>query len=150
MLADMEAGLEAHLLNVKQELIRALAEEHGFDVEEALDLFAKPDPAVEKKAKQTTKKAKKAKKAKKDPNAPKKPTTAYFFFMKDKRSEVSAEFPDLKTTEITAKLGSMWHDVKEAGEDNTYNELNAKDKERYTAEMANYSSPPSSPTSSED
>jgi len=54
--------------------------------------------------------AKKAKKAKKikDPNAPKKPLAAFMVFSKEKRPVVKAEFPELKTTEISKKLGEMW------------------------------------------
>ena len=49
-------------------------------------------------------KSKKAKKIK-DPNAPKRPMTAYFLFMGEKRAEVKKSNPDIKVQDIV-KVGS--------------------------------------------
>jgi hypothetical protein len=141
--AATEKAMLEHLHEFKKSLIETLAEKFEFEVDEAMELF----PVEEVTPVEKPKKKKKAKKAK-DPNAPKRPTTAYFFFMKDKRPEVSAEFPDLKTTEITSKLGAMWQLIKDSPEALPYNELNSTDKTRYEAEMLLYS-PPSSPTDSD-
>ena len=43
---------------------------------------------------------------KKDPNAPKRPMTAYFLFMGDKRAEVREKNPDFKIGDI-AKVRSL-------------------------------------------
>ena len=50
-------------------------------------------------------KTKKIKKIK-DPNAPKRPMTAYFLFMGEKRAEVKQSNPDIKVQDI-AKVGSL-------------------------------------------
>lgn len=49
-----------------------------------------------------------SKASKKDPNAPKKGRSAYILFSMDTRAQVKADFPDLKNTEILAKLGELW------------------------------------------
>ena len=147
MLAAMEAAMQEQLRDFKEKLIETLADKYEFDVDEAKELF--PDsvaPAVV--SQKQKKKDKKKEKKTKDPNAPKKATTAYFFFMKAKRAEVSEEFPHLKTTEITSKLGAMWQLIKDTSEADPYKLLNSTDKTRYESELKLYT-PPSSPSSSD-
>jgi hypothetical protein len=79
-------------------------------------------------------KAKKAKKEK-DPNAPKKPLGAYMWYCKEVREEVKKDFPNLKVTEMGAKLGGMWKALTEDGKKPFY-ALAEKDKERYAKEKA--------------
>jgi len=79
-------------------------------------------------------KEKKSRKGRKT-TGPKRPMSAYLYFCKEKRSEVKAEFPDLKATEVTSELGRMWHEVKETDEVEQYNELAKADKARYTSEV---------------
>lgn len=141
MLAAMEDAMQEQLRDFKEKLIETLADKYEFDVDEAKELF--PDsvaPAVvsQKQTKKDKKKDKKKEKKTKDPNAPKRATTAYFFFMKDKRAEVSQEFPHLKTTEITSKLGAMWQLIKDTPEADPYNLLNSTDKTRYESELELY------------
>ncbi|WP_174479972.1 HMG-box domain-containing protein [Spiroplasma endosymbiont of Danaus chrysippus] len=44
----------------------------------------------------------------KDVNAPKQPMNAYFFFLKDKRSDFKATHSDLKSTEIVKSLNKRY------------------------------------------
>ena len=140
MLTDMDAAMETHLLTVKRDLIKSLADQYEFDVDEAMELFAKSDPAVEKKA---AKKAKKAKKTKKDPLKPKGPKNLFIHFSQSKRASLAEENPELKTTEITKMLGEMWKLVDE-DDRAPYKLLAAQDKERYLHEMDSYTPPSSS------
>jgi hypothetical protein len=138
----VQTGLEMNnlLLEIKEKLIRDLAEKYDFDVEDALKHFAEEVPMVKKE-----KKEKKVKKVK-DPNAPKKATTAYFFYLKEKRSEVADELKGLSSKEIVKKVSVMWNLIKDTDEANPYHALNAADKTRFASEMLLYSTP-SSPTS---
>merc|ERR1711879_47645 len=52
--------------------------------------------------------AKKGKFAK-DPNAPKKPQTAYFAFLADKREHVKQENPEISHKDVLRKLGELWN-----------------------------------------
>lgn len=52
----------------------------------------------------------KVKKVKKESN---RTPSAYILFCKNKREEVKSSNPDLKTTEITSKLGKMWSSLDE-------------------------------------
>ena len=138
----VQTGLEMNnlLLETKEKLIRDLAEKYDFDVEDALKHFAEEVPMVKKE-----KKEKKVKKVK-DPNAPKKATTAYFFYLKEKRSEVADELKGLSSKEIVKKVSVMWNLIKDTDDANPYHALNAADKTRFASEMLLYSTP-SSPTS---
>jgi hypothetical protein len=51
--------------------------------------------------------------------------SSYFAFVKVKRPEVVAKYPNLKVTEISKKLGELWKTLSEA-EKQTYKELAAK------------------------
>ena len=138
----VQTGLEMNnlLLEIKEKLIRDLAEKYDFDVEDALKHFAEEVPMVKKE-----KKEKKVKKVK-DPNAPKKATTAYFFYLKEKRSEVADELKGLSSKEIVKKVSVMWNLIKDTDDANPYHALNTADKTRFASEMLLYSTP-SSPTS---
>ena len=79
----------------------------------------------------------------KDPNKPKKATTAFLFF----RARVYNEVRDTlsangnsKSGDIMKEIGQRWLSVKDTPEGEEYHDLAAKDKERYTAEMAAYTS----------
>jgi len=47
-------------------------------------------------------------KFRKDENRPKKPSTAYFLFMADKREETKKNFPKLDHKQLISKLGELW------------------------------------------
>ena len=84
----------------------------------------------------------------KDPNAPKKATTSYFAFMKEVRSKVTDENPNLKTQEHSKIMGQMWRDM-DSEDKKKYEELAEKDKQRYKEEMETYSSSSESTSSSD-
>ena len=73
-----------------------------------------------------TSKFKKSKK--KDPDAPKKSLSSYMYFTIDKRPSVATK--DLKFTEITKKLGSMWSKLS-VEEKKPYVDMAKLDAERY-------------------
>ena len=86
---------------------------------------------------------------KKDPNAPKRPMSAYFLFMGDKRAEVKEKNPDFKIGDI-AKVGyrvdfidsglygwfvfcrTVTFFAQEMGR--MWGEIDAKDKDKYQKE----------------
>ncbi len=138
---------EEHLENI----IVALAKEHGFDAESAIEKHVHsvqwqvglnmPDPS----STLLNKKGKKVK-AKKDPNKPKKAKNAYMFYSAEKNAEVktklSTEQDDgtlkaPKGSEVAKAVGKMWQDLSEA-EKQPYVLMYTKDKERYEAEMEAY------------
>ena len=106
-------------------------------------------------------KEKKEKKVK-DPNAPKGPLGSYMLFSADQRPQIKKDFPDLKITEVAKKMGELWKAVDEKVREGSmndapaltipltlhlssssqtkkkYEDLAAKDKERYQKEMAKY------------
>jgi hypothetical protein len=51
--------------------------------------------------------------------------SSYFAFVKEKRPEVVAKYPNLKVTEISKKLGEMWKSVSPA-EKEAYKAIAAK------------------------
>lgn len=68
-------------------------------------------------------KKKKRKKRIVDPNAPKRPQSAYVRYLQDTRPTIVQENPDLKQTEIMAKIGNLWSGLetaKKAKYQNTY------------------------------
>lgn len=73
-------------------------------------------------------------KKEKDPDAPKKPQTAYFLFMNQKRVEVKEADPSLTFGTLTKKLTEMWRGLDDEAR-KVYDDLAIKDKERYQAEM---------------
>lgn len=78
----------------------------------------------------------------KDPNAPKKSTTAYFFFLGEKREEIKNTLGDeeigVKSKLVAKKAGEMWNGLSE-DERKPYIELSTKDKERYLVDLEKYS-----------
>jgi hypothetical protein len=68
------------------------------------------------------------------PDHPKQPSNSYIFFNKAVRPSVVEANPDLTNTGIISLMAKMWKETKD--EDRVeYNDLAAKDKERYEAEM---------------
>ena len=79
-------------------------------------------------------------KKEKDPNAPKRPLSAYFLFMGDKRAEVREKNPDFKIGDI-AKVGFLPWSVflgistvlcQEMGK--MWAEIDPKDRDKYQVE----------------
>lgn len=71
------------------------------------------------------------------PDHPKQPTNSFIFFTKAVRESVVEANPELSNTQIIALMSKMW---KETSEENRaeYNDLAAKDRERYEAEMKTF------------
>jgi hypothetical protein len=76
----------------------------------------------------------------KDPNAPKRPKSSYLFFCEDKRDEVKEDYPDLKATEITSKLGELWKALPDSDK-TKYIEQAEEAKESYKEKMSSYVRP---------
>lgn len=79
-------------------------------------------------------------KRKKDPNCPKKPKSAYLFFCDAERANVLKKHPEFKVTDVSKELGPAWQKLS-AKAKTKYENLAAKDKERYEKEMASYTPP---------
>jgi len=84
--------------------------------------------------------AKKGKFAK-DPNAPKKPQTAYFAFMADKRETVKTENPDITHKDVLRKLGELWNGLS-AAQKGPYEKTAEASKKQYEKDFAKYKSSP--------
>lgn len=80
-------------------------------------------------------------KAKKDPNKPKRAKSAYLFFCEATRPDILKKMrkKNKKVTlaDISKKLGTLWGSCNEIKKQ-VYNELSAKDKQRYEEEMESY------------
>jgi hypothetical protein len=79
---------------------------------------------------------KKAKKVK-DPNAPKRALSSFILFSNAKRTELKANNPEWKVTEVSAELGRLWREATD-DEKAPFVEAAEADKERYAEEMAAY------------
>jgi hypothetical protein len=75
------------------------------------------------------------KKSKVKSNSPKRARSAYIFFCKDNREEVSSS--GVKNTDILKKLGKMWKELDEKKK-KKYVKMADQDKERYEEEMKLY------------
>jgi hypothetical protein len=78
-------------------------------------------------------------KKEKDPNAPKKNKSAYLFFSMDKRAEYKEAGTELSNQELMRQIGDDWKSISPRGK-KKYETMAAEDKERYKAEMEEYSS----------
>uniref|UniRef100_A0A7S4MAW3 HMG box domain-containing protein n=1 Tax=Odontella aurita TaxID=265563 RepID=A0A7S4MAW3_9STRA len=79
-------------------------------------------------------------KNKKDPNAPKRASSAYIFFTQEQRSVVKKENPTLSFGELS-KMVSAEFKALSAEARAKYDNLSARDKERYAREMKDYVPP---------
>merc|ERR1712038_1690254 len=68
-------------------------------------------------------------------NEPKRPMTAYFLFMNEKREEWAGE--DMAFTEIGKKAAVMWGDMSE-GKKKKYNDQYAKNRAAYEKKLTAY------------
>lgn len=65
---------------------------------------------------------------------PKKPMTAYFLFMKEKRSEIKESNPDMKVSEISKELGKLWAGLSDS-EKEKFKNLAAEAKLQYEEDL---------------
>lgn len=95
------------------------------------------DTKKEKKASSKSKdkkpKANKNKEEEEEEEKIKRPMNAYMHFCAESREEVKKENPDAKAKDILHLLGDKWKALSEE-EKKKYNDLAAKDKERYEKE----------------
>jgi len=82
-------------------------------------------------------KGKKEKKDKKDKDAPKRAISAFFYYQKERRESLKKEQPNLDNKALISKMSEEWNKMKEP-EKTKYNNLAAKDKERYEKEKKAY------------
>ncbi|KAI8912776.1 high mobility group box domain-containing protein, partial [Gorgonomyces haynaldii] len=76
-------------------------------------------------------------KKEKDPNAPKRPMTAFLYYSQDHRQAIIATNPGQPISEVAKLLGEKWKTATPQ-EKMRYEEMAARDKDRYNREMANY------------
>jgi hypothetical protein len=73
----------------------------------------------------------------KDPNAPKRPMTAYFLFLNDRREAIKSSNPNIKVTEVTKEAAHQWNNA-EPNVRKKYDDMAAKLKANYAKELAKY------------
>ena len=109
--------------------------------QENQELLEKSFPAGKKSTRVSSVHKNSSGKKVKDPNKPKRGSSAYIFFCKDMRTKVKDSLTDSTPRTVTKELGARWNKAKEAGKIGKWEKLAAKDKERYTGEMADYTPP---------
>jgi high mobility group protein B3 len=77
---------------------------------------------------------------KKDVNAPKRPLSAYIIYCQEQRESLKKKNPDMKATELTSQLGSMWKALSD-DKKKQYLTKHEKERERYQREMKDYTPP---------
>lgn len=77
----------------------------------------------------------------KDPNAPKRGKSSYIFFCVDKRQDVIDANPDMSAKEVIKELGRVWREETSESDKEKYVSQSVADKERYEAEMTDYTPP---------
>ena len=82
-----------------------------------------------------TQKGKKQAKGAGDENKVKRPTSAYFYYCNDRREAMRKEQPGLSMTDQTKAMSEEWKNL-DAKKRKKYDDLAAKDKERYENEKA--------------
>lgn len=112
------------------------------DSENDSDSESSPAESPKPVAKKPTNKRKNKKKKKKKPkDYPKRALSAFMFFSRDVRPEISRETKDDGTkysfSEVAKEVSRRWKEMP-AEEKKKYNELNKNDKIRYTKEMEAY------------
>lgn len=127
-------------VNKLNTLVASFLEENA-DSENMNDAWLEPE--FQKKLKSLFVGAVRAGQRKRDPNAPKRGKSAYLFFCAARREEVKAQLGDeAKATQITAKLGELWKQLKanpkKQKELAGYEKLAAADKTRYIKAKESY------------
>jgi hypothetical protein len=93
-----------------------------------------------------------SKKKRKDPNAPKRGKSAYIFFTQEHREKAKKELmeehgDDFENKMVMSRLGELWNEMKESTKPKDkkavarFEKMAVDDKERYQAEMADYTPP---------
>ena len=77
------------------------------------------------------------KKAKKDKDAPKRPLSAYFFYIQERRETLKKEKPNLENKELIKTMGEEWNKLSDE-EKKPYVKKAEADKKRYQEDMKAY------------
>lgn len=77
------------------------------------------------------------KKAKKDKDAPKRPLSAYFFYIQERRETLKKEKPSLENKELIKTMGEEWNKLSDEDK-KPYVKKAEADKKRYQEEMKAY------------
>ena len=93
----------------------------------------------EKPAAPATAKPKAAGKKGKDPNAPKRAMNAYMHYSSTNRAKIKEADKEASVSDVAKKLGEAWRGLSD-NERKRYEDMAAKDKERYQKEMEAYNS----------
>jgi len=118
--------------------------------DEKLTQSKKIAAAEARKKKRAAAKPKPRKRKANDENAPpKKPTTAYAFYMKDKRPEFQAKFNDLKFGDLSKKIAAAWRALDDE-QKKPYTEKYLEDKKRYQTQLEHYNATKKPSTESEE
>ena len=70
----------------------------------------------------------------KAPGAPKRAMSPFLFFSNEKRGQIQAANPNMKITEVSAKLGEIWRDMTDE-EKEPYVQKSREDRNRYHAQQ---------------
>lgn len=77
------------------------------------------------------------KRAKKDPSAPKRPMSAFLYFSQGRRSQIKADNPDMRNTQVSRILGEMWRNLSDE-ERKPHVEKERKEREKYKIAIAEW------------
>ena len=78
-----------------------------------------------------------SKKIKNEKEQPKKPISAYFFYVKERRDSIIKELPNLNNKEIIKKMSEEWNALSDEKK-KPYVQKAEEDKKRYENEKAVY------------
>ena len=79
----------------------------------------------------------KQKRPKKDKDAPKRPLSAYFFYIQERREALKKEKPNLDNKELIRTMGEEWNKLSDE-EKKPYSKMAENDKKRYQDEIKAY------------
>jgi len=108
--------------------------------QKAMEGYQPPSSSSESESEDEPKKKKRKKKAKKDPSKPKRSMSSFMFFANAKRPQVREKYPNSKITDIGKRLSELWKEI-DPDEKKKYEEMAARDKERYAKAMKDYKPP---------
>ncbi len=77
------------------------------------------------------------KRSKKDKDAPKRPLSAYFFYIQERREALKKEKPDLDNKELIRTMGEEWNKLTDE-EKKPYTKKAEADKKRYQDDLKAY------------
>ena len=61
----------------------------------------------------------------------------FLFFSNEKRAQIQTEYPNMKITEVSAKLGEIWRDITDE-EKAPYVEKSKSDRDRYKSQQSEF------------